>query len=180
MKICIVFSCLSNSLRSKTGLLILQKLVINSNSYGKKAYWWPATFSWFYWEFPKAKNSNLETQKWWCRPYKFQKINWNIIYVFLNIFFFFQGICYPVPTHLAQRQEPWQRLSSQHTLSSARHEVYHHDPAAPVDDLDFVLKSKYNQHNELLKNKNEVVYQPETMTDNHGWAYYFMEVIVFN
>jgi hypothetical protein len=79
-----------------------------------------------------------------------------------------EGICHPEPTHLAQRQEPWQRLSSQHTLSSARHEVYHYDPVAPVDDLDFVLKSEYNQHEELLKNKNEVVYQPETMGDEHG------------
>ncbi|XP_005099003.1 uncharacterized protein C1orf194 homolog isoform X2 [Aplysia californica] len=79
-----------------------------------------------------------------------------------------EGICYPVPAHLAQRQEPWQRLSSQHTLSSARHEVYHFDPAAPKDDLDFVLKSQYNQHDELLKNRNEVVYQPETFGEEHG------------
>jgi len=78
------------------------------------------------------------------------------------------GICYPVPTHLAQRQEPWQRLANQHTLSSARHEVYHFDPNAPVDDLDFVLKSQYDQHQELLKNKNEVVYQPETVGCDHG------------
>ncbi|KAK3734438.1 hypothetical protein RRG08_029113 [Elysia crispata] len=79
-----------------------------------------------------------------------------------------ETICYPVPTHLAQRQQPWERLSSQHTLSSARHEVYHHDPIAPNDDLDFVLKSTYNQHDELLRNKNEVVYQPETKGLDHG------------
>jgi len=79
-----------------------------------------------------------------------------------------EGICYPVPTHLAQRQEPWQRLSSQHTLSSARHEVYHFDPQAPSDDLDFVLKSQYNQHAELLKNKNEVLYQKETLGQEHN------------
>jgi len=79
-----------------------------------------------------------------------------------------EGICYPVPTHLAQRQEPWQRLSSQHTLSSSRHEVYHFDPKAPNDDLDFILKSQYNQHEELLRNKNEVVFQPETCGDDHG------------
>jgi len=79
-----------------------------------------------------------------------------------------EGICYPVPTHLAQRQEPWQRLSAHHTLSSARHQVYHHDPQAPTDDLDFVLKSQYNQHEELLKNKNEVLYQKETVGDDHG------------
>lgn len=79
-----------------------------------------------------------------------------------------EGICYPVPAHLAQRQEPWQRLAQHHTLSSARREVFHFDPTAPRDDLDFVLKSNYNQHEELLMNKNEVVYQPETFCDNHG------------
>jgi len=79
-----------------------------------------------------------------------------------------EAICYPVPTHMAQKQAPWQRLSDHHTLSSARREVYHFDPAAPRDDLDFVLKSNYNQHQELLKNKNEVVYQPETFTEEHG------------
>ncbi|GFS22426.1 hypothetical protein ElyMa_003363800 [Elysia marginata] len=79
-----------------------------------------------------------------------------------------ESICYPVPTHLAQRQQPWERLSGQHTLSSARHEVYHHDPIAPNDDLDFVLKSTYNQHDELLRDRNEVVYQPETKGLDHG------------
>lgn len=78
-----------------------------------------------------------------------------------------ESVQYPVPTHLAQREEPWARLQ-QHTLSSARHEVYHYDPAAPNDDLDFVLKSNYNQHEELLKNKNEVVYQPETFGNEQG------------
>ncbi|KAI8782240.1 cilia- and flagella-associated protein 276-like isoform X1 [Biomphalaria glabrata] len=77
-------------------------------------------------------------------------------------------ICYPVPTHLAQRQLPWHRLSTHHTLSSARHEAYHFDPAAPNDDLDFVLKATYNHHEALLNNKNEVVFQPETFTDEHG------------
>jgi len=79
-----------------------------------------------------------------------------------------ESMCYPAPTHLAQRQEPWGRLNNQHTLSSARHEVYHFDPSAPNDDLDFVLKSKYNQHEELLKNRNEVVFQPETVGADHG------------
>uniref|UniRef100_A0A0B7ANM2 Uncharacterized protein n=1 Tax=Arion vulgaris TaxID=1028688 RepID=A0A0B7ANM2_9EUPU len=79
-----------------------------------------------------------------------------------------ETVCYPVPTHLAQRQQPWQRVSGHHTLSSARREVYHFDPSAPNDDLDFVLKSTYNQHKELLRNKNEVVFQPETVTVDHG------------
>ncbi|BFZ08338.1 hypothetical protein BsWGS_11377 [Bradybaena similaris] len=79
-----------------------------------------------------------------------------------------ETICYPVPTHLAQRQPPWSRISNQHTLSSARRQVYHFDPSAPNDDLDFVLKTTYDQHKELLRNKNEVVFQPETFTDDHG------------
>ncbi|CAL1537488.1 unnamed protein product [Lymnaea stagnalis] len=79
-----------------------------------------------------------------------------------------ETICYPVPTHLAQRQLPWLRISGQHTLSSARHEAYHFDPFAPNDDLDFVLKSTYNHHEGLLKDKNEVVFQHETFSDDHG------------
>ncbi|KAK7102187.1 protein CFAP276-like isoform X1 [Littorina saxatilis] len=70
---------------------------------------------------------------------------------------------YGVPTHLAQQQNPWNRLNSKHTLSSSRREVYHFDPKAPNDSLDFTLKAKYNHHEEMFKNRNETKYQKETM-----------------
>jgi len=75
---------------------------------------------------------------------------------------------YGVPTHLAQQQDPWNRLNTKHTLTSSRREVYHHDPQAPRDSLDFILKSKYNQHEELLKNKNETLFQKETYDENQA------------
>lgn len=75
---------------------------------------------------------------------------------------------YTKPTHLAQKEDPWNRLNSHCTLSSSRREVYHHDPQAPRDSLDFVLKSQYNQHEEFLQAKNSTLYQPETLNLPHG------------
>lgn len=75
---------------------------------------------------------------------------------------------YGVPCHLAQQQDPWNRLNSKHTLSSSRREVYHFDPQAPNDSLDFILKSKYNHQEELLKNKNEVLFQKETFDSDQA------------
>ncbi|KAK3102401.1 hypothetical protein FSP39_011148 [Pinctada imbricata] len=75
---------------------------------------------------------------------------------------------YSKPTHLAQNEDPWNRLNSTCTLSSSRHEVYHQDPQAPRDSLDFILKSKYDHHDEFLRAKNETLYQPETKGDEHG------------
>ncbi|XP_064632431.1 protein CFAP276-like isoform X3 [Lineus longissimus] len=72
------------------------------------------------------------------------------------------------PTHIAQQQEPWGRLNSAPTLSSSRRDVFHHDPQAPRDSLDFVLKAKYNHHDEFLRDKNETLYQPETLGLDHG------------
>lgn len=74
---------------------------------------------------------------------------------------------YTIPTHLAQTQDPWYRLSAKHTLSSGRHEHASFDPLVPSDDLDFVLKSLYNKQG-LFQGKSEVVKQPETFTDTHG------------
>ena len=43
----------------------------------------------------------------------------------------------------AQKEEPWKRLTQTKTLASSRREVFHHDPQAPNDSLDFIIKSKY-------------------------------------
>lgn len=75
---------------------------------------------------------------------------------------------YTMPTHLAQKQGPWHRLNSTCTLSSSRREVYHHDPNAPRDSLDFVLKAEYNHHGEFLKDQTETLVQPETLGKEHG------------
>ena len=78
---------------------------------------------------------------------------------------------YTVPIHLAQNEDPWRRLSGTCTLASSRREVYHHDPQAPRDSLDFVLKSQYDHHKEFLQAKNETLIQPETIGAEHGYVW---------
>jgi len=63
---------------------------------------------------------------------------------------------------------PWNRLYSTPTLASTRKEIYHHEPEAPNDKLDFAIKSAYNQHAQFLSGNNETLYQKETVSDNHG------------
>lgn len=75
---------------------------------------------------------------------------------------------YDKPTHLAQNEDPWNRLNTTVTLASSRREVFHSDPQAPKDSLDFILKSQYNHHDKFLKAKNETLYQPETEGLEHG------------
>lgn len=73
-----------------------------------------------------------------------------------------------MPTHLAQTQAPWSRLNKTPTLASSRREIYHDDPIAPKDSLDFVLKSRYDHHEEFLKHSNETLLQRETLNEEHG------------
>ncbi|XP_033102580.1 uncharacterized protein C1orf194 homolog [Anneissia japonica] len=75
---------------------------------------------------------------------------------------------YGDPTHIAQRKDPWNRLNSTPTLASARREVYHHDPKAPQDSLDFILKAHYDHHGQFLSNRTETLHQSETFTEDHG------------
>jgi hypothetical protein len=75
---------------------------------------------------------------------------------------------YDKPPHLAQREDPWYRLSNTGTLSSVRREAVHFDPEAPRDSLDFALKTEYNHHQEFLKDKNETVLQKETLGKPHN------------
>ncbi|XP_072181642.1 protein CFAP276-like [Diadema setosum] len=72
------------------------------------------------------------------------------------------------PTHIAQTKDPWNRLNSTCTLASSRREIFHHDPQAPRDSLDFIQKAYYDHHNELLKSKAETLMQPETLGVDHG------------
>lgn len=69
---------------------------------------------------------------------------------------------YGVGEHLIGQRNPWDRLNKTPTLSSARHEVFWRDPMAPNDNLDFVIKSEYNQHGEFLCGSADVKRQRET------------------
>lgn len=80
----------------------------------------------------------------------------------------FQQLPYAKPTHLAQNEDPWHRLNSTCTLTSSRREIYHFDPQAPSDSLDFILKSQYDHHDEFLQAKNDTLFQPETVGLEHG------------
>lgn len=80
---------------------------------------------------------------------------------------------------MAQKQDPWNRLNKTCTLSSSRREIYHNDPVAPNDSLDFVLKSQYDHHDQFLKARHETMYQPETYTENHGQVLFFLHILPF-
>ena len=64
--------------------------------------------------------------------------------------------------------DPWTRLNANKTLSSHRRDAYYHDPQAPHDSLDFVLKCQYDHHKEFMKSKAETLMQPETVGLDHG------------
>ena len=64
--------------------------------------------------------------------------------------------------------DPWKRLNAIKTLTSERQEVASHDPQAPRDSLDFVLKCQYNHSSEFMSSKSETLVQPETVGQNHG------------
>ena len=70
----------------------------------------------------------------------------------------------------AQKRDPWNRLSRTPTLASFRREVYHYDPQSPNDSLDFIIKSKYDQHTEFLRGNNDILTQKETVTEDHGYV----------
>ncbi|XP_072280344.1 cilia- and flagella-associated protein 276 [Pyxicephalus adspersus] len=79
-----------------------------------------------------------------------------------------QSLHYHKSFHATRGEDPWDRLNATPTLSSARRSAYYNDPESPADSLDFNLKSMYNHHDSLLKNRNETLFQLETFTDNHG------------
>lgn len=98
-------------------------------------------------------------------PYSFPKYEGDNDFVGLRSS---QQVAYSKPSHLAQRDDPWNRLSLTGTLSSSRKEAGYFDPEAPGDSLDFVLKTEYNQHREFDKGKSETVLQKETLGKPHN------------
>ncbi|XP_068121622.1 cilia- and flagella-associated protein 276 [Hyperolius riggenbachi] len=79
-----------------------------------------------------------------------------------------QNLSYVKQSLLTRNEDAWNRLNGTPTLSSSRRAAYYSDPESPSDSLDFNLKSLYNHHDSLLKNRNETVFQLETFTDDHG------------
>ncbi|XP_016011087.2 protein C1orf194 homolog isoform X5 [Rousettus aegyptiacus] len=75
---------------------------------------------------------------------------------------------YKNPTHLAQQQEPWNRLSSTPTVTSMRRDAYFFDPEIPKDDLDFRLAALYDHHIGAFKNKSEILIHQETIQDTYA------------
>jgi len=65
-------------------------------------------------------------------------------------------------------EQPWNRLAKTHTLASKRHEYHYFDPQAPLDQFDFAIKAVYDQHCDAFRDCNEVVFQRETTTTDHG------------
>ncbi|XP_047146785.1 protein CFAP276 isoform X1 [Hydra vulgaris] len=63
----------------------------------------------------------------------------------------------------SKQNVPWNHLYETKTLASERRTVYHDDPQAPRDSLDFVIKSVYNHHKDFLRSNAETLYQPETL-----------------
>ncbi|KAG7472608.1 hypothetical protein MATL_G00110580 [Megalops atlanticus] len=79
-----------------------------------------------------------------------------------------QSMRYTRPTHLAQNDQPWNRLNDCATLASIRRSVMYYDEEAPKDSLDLHLKAMYDHHLEFLRKKNETLFQRETLTEDHG------------
>ncbi|XP_036091009.1 protein C1orf194 homolog isoform X4 [Rousettus aegyptiacus] len=79
-----------------------------------------------------------------------------------------QKLPYKNPTHLAQQQEPWNRLSSTPTVTSMRRDAYFFDPEIPKDDLDFRLAALYDHHIGAFKNKSEILIHQETIQDTYA------------
>ncbi|XP_047426886.1 protein CFAP276 [Mugil cephalus] len=71
------------------------------------------------------------------------------------------------PTHIAQTEEPWRRLYDTATVASTRQSVQHREDQALRNSLDLHLKSIYDHNKDVFWSKNQVLYQKETVSENH-------------
>ncbi|XP_062854419.1 protein CFAP276-like isoform X1 [Trichomycterus rosablanca] len=78
-----------------------------------------------------------------------------------------QKVLYKKPTHMAQNDEPWSSLNSRATESSMKRSALYQDPEVQNDSLDFHLNAVYDNHLDLFLNKNEILFQKETLMSNH-------------
>ncbi|XP_037087961.1 protein C1orf194-like [Pollicipes pollicipes] len=60
---------------------------------------------------------------------------------------------------------PWERLHKNYTLSSHRHSVYHSDPSAPRDALDFEIEAIYDHALNTFTPKHLILVHHETCGD---------------
>jgi len=74
----------------------------------------------------------------------------------------------PLNTSGGDLNTSWDRLHNTKTLASKRKEVFHYDPVAPKDNLDFVLRCQYNHQLSFMSSKAEMILQPETAGCDHG------------
>ncbi|XP_029634458.1 uncharacterized protein C1orf194 homolog isoform X2 [Octopus sinensis] len=72
------------------------------------------------------------------------------------------------PYHISQQADPWNNLHNKRTLQNSRRLFFYHDPLAPNDSLDFILKSVYEQDKDLFSTKADTLLQVETITDEHS------------
>ncbi|XP_076859841.1 cilia- and flagella-associated protein 276 isoform X2 [Brachyhypopomus gauderio] len=75
-----------------------------------------------------------------------------------------QKMPFEKPVHLAQNEEPWSRLNDTATLASTRRSVLF-GKQTTNDSLDFHLSAVYDNHVHFLRNKNQILLQPETLVD---------------
>ncbi|CAG5106789.1 Oidioi.mRNA.OKI2018_I69.chr1.g3000.t1.cds [Oikopleura dioica] len=69
--------------------------------------------------------------------------------------------------HVVGKEDPFQRLAYTHTLQSQRRTRDYHDPQAPRDSLDFVIKTTHVPW-KFNASKNEVLVQRETLGIDTG------------
>uniref|UniRef100_A0A665U150 Uncharacterized protein n=1 Tax=Echeneis naucrates TaxID=173247 RepID=A0A665U150_ECHNA len=74
---------------------------------------------------------------------------------------------YNKPTHIAQKEEPWSRLHVTATVASTCRSIMYNENQTPNDSLDFHLRSVHDQSKDFLRSKNQILYQKETVSDDH-------------
>uniref|UniRef100_A0A3Q0R0H7 Uncharacterized protein n=1 Tax=Amphilophus citrinellus TaxID=61819 RepID=A0A3Q0R0H7_AMPCI len=74
---------------------------------------------------------------------------------------------YNKPTHIAQTEEPWSRLHDTATLASTQRTVTH-CKQTPNDSLELQLNAIYDHHKNCFWSKNHILYQKETVSEDHS------------
>ncbi|CAI5647381.1 unnamed protein product [Oreochromis niloticus] len=73
---------------------------------------------------------------------------------------------YNKPTHIAQTEEPWSRLHNTATVASTQQSILN-CMQTPNDSLDLQLNAVYDHHKNCFWSKNQILYQKETVSEDH-------------
>ncbi|XP_035761474.1 protein C1orf194 homolog [Neolamprologus brichardi] len=84
----------------------------------------------------------------------------------LVLFLILQKKTYNKPTHIAQTEEPWSRLHDTATVSSTQRSILN-CTQTPDDSLDLQLNAVYDHHKNCFWSKNQILYQKETVSEDH-------------